>query len=137
MFAGVVEMPDWRHGPAFTFKIKTSDHHPISVDFAPVLTITEESLPPDVKWPHQGANWPSEEKKRKLENMGVNFVAKKDAHWCISFGHMEHELLEDIDSDGGCRKKVMRIMKSIRDEFFNQGKNPALSSYHLKVNKTI
>ena len=91
-------------------------------------------LPVDCKWPHPGTYWPSDEKKQKLRIMGVNFVAKKDMYWLVSFGDMEQTLLDGIDEDGGCRKRLQRIMKRMRDEIWCPGNKPVLSSYHLKVN---
>ena len=126
-------MHSWRHGPALTFSLEVRGHHPISVDFAPILKMPRIPLPSNVTWPHPGTQWPSDEKKQKLERMGVNFVAKKDMYWLISFGDMERELIEKIDEDGGCRKRVQRIMKRMRDDVWCPGSNPVLSSYHLKV----
>ena len=133
LFPDVINMSNWRHGPALTFSVEVEGHHPISVDFAPLLEAPRSTLPTNVQWPHTGAQWPSKEKKQTLKHMGVNFVAKKDMFWYISFGHMEKELLHKIDEDGGCRKRLQRIMKRMRDEIWCQGNKPVLSSYHLKV----
>ena len=67
-----------------------------------------------------------------MHRVGVNVVAKGDYHWLISYNEAEKELRRGMDEDGGCRAKVHRIMKKLKDDVWSPS-GGTLSSYHLKV----
>lgn len=122
------------HGPALTFQaeVKTSDGktHPVSIDLAVIIRGRHPFLPA-MGWPVAGRPWPPQDKIDSIRKIGINGVAKKPFYWQLSFAELEKELVAEIDKDGGCRKKVHRIMKSV---FYNVcNENPVLSSYMLKV----
>lgn len=122
------------HGPALTMTTDVKDGRekiPVDIDFAVVI---EAGLPFTASsgWPRSGALWPSREKVELIKSKGINVVAKKNFFWLLSFAELEKCLVWDIDKDGGCRKKVHRIMKTLFHKANVKGKNE-LSSYMLKV----
>ncbi|XP_077982644.1 protein mab-21-like 3 isoform X2 [Glandiceps talaboti] len=117
------------NGPAVTLTINNTVRK-VDVDLVPtILGEDSERLPPGVNWPHSSTSWLSR-KTNKVKPV-FDFVPKKSYYWHISTARMETALLQDLDEDGGCRKKCQRILKKLReDEFCHEGK--LISSYHLK-----
>lgn len=126
------------HGPALTYEaeVNTSDDetHPVSIDLAVVIRARLPFLA-EMRWPVTGKLWPPKDKIQSILKKGINVVAKKPFYWQLSFAELETDLVVEIDEDGGCRKKVHRIMKAV---FYTVcKKDAALSSYMLKVSKNI
>jgi predicted phosphohydrolase len=71
----------------------------------------------------------------KVLNAGIHLVPKKDLFWAISFSKAERALLSRLDSDGGCRKYVTKIMKKFVMNCSSQSTNglPGISSHIIKV----
>lgn len=149
------------HGPALTLQttVTTRDGktHPVSMDLAVMIRAGLEFLP-EMGWPVRETScsvsyiclpcspwsvsytvpvksWPPQDKIDAILEKGINVVAKKQFFWQVSFVELEKELVGEIDKDGGCRKEVHRIMKSV---FYNACKEkPVLTSYMLKVSNSI
>lgn len=51
----------------------------------------------------------------------------------FSFANAETAFLQDIDSDGGQRRKALRLLKFINKECWVPEYGKILTSYHLKV----
>ena len=85
------------------------------------------------KWPGGQVLWPSSEKVEEILEIPLNAITKDPFYWLLSFTKHEKALMEEIDKDGGCRKKSLRIMKGLREKFWCKFKKPVISSYHLKV----
>lgn len=71
-----------------------------------------------------------------MKRMGVNLVTSDPLYWKLSFAICEKELLLDMDNDGSCRRRSLRIMKSLRKLVWCSGdeakSSDGLTSYHLK-----
>ena len=126
------------HGPAFTLEIQNDDPKAkISIDLTPQLPLKLDFAQFD-GWPHRGKTWPSRQKVEAIRAIGINATAKRPMEWMRCYAACEKELMNNIDSDGGCRKKCHRIMKAVREEFWCKTTKPAISSFMLKViNKTL
>ena len=125
------------HGPAFTLEVpfpesRDPDMTSISIDLSPQLPIKSQ-FAPFIGWPRAGAKWPSREKVEAIRAIGINATAKRPMEWMRCYAACEKELMNNIDSDGGCRKKCHRIMKAVREEFWCKTTKPAISSFILKV----
>ena len=128
------------HGPALTLRVPFTDPtdpdlREITVDLTPQLPLGEAGIkfPTWIGWPRPGARWPSQEKIRVIQNIGINATAKKPYDWMRCFAAAEKELMNGIDADGGCRKKCHRIMKRVREQFWCKTTKPGVSSFMLKV----
>ncbi|XP_052087845.1 protein mab-21-like 3 [Mytilus californianus] len=121
--------------PAVKFTGKQRDGVDLDVDMAPMINV---KLPfkHEFGWPKHRAQWPSQEKVQQIKDMGVNLVTSDPLYWTPSFAICEKELLVDIDEDGSCRRRSLRIMKSIRELIWCPGDEAenryGLTSYHLK-----
>ena len=113
-------------GPAVNFQIPSRESSFRYIDIDLVLYIKQD------KWPAKvDPNIPP-----KLTTRGVGLVPKvleapQDTKvWQISFTAAEIILFQDIDADGGCRKKLLKIAKYLK----LASKWPdTVSSYHLKT----
>ena len=126
-----------KHGPAVTLNIKLSSlAHDVSVDLSPVIE-THLSIPPSCGFPHRGARWPSQLVQQQMLDAGISNTAHHDFEWRWSFVGPEQKMLDGMDADHGCRKKVLRILKGLAQDFWATSTKPALTSYHLKVSQII
>lgn len=132
---GIFELSKKLHGPALKVKteIRTDDgvKHEVSIDLAVIIRAQMPFLPKAMGWPVPGAQWPSRDKIQAIMEKGINLVAKKEFFWQLSFAELEKLLVDEIDKDGGCRKTVHRIMKSVFYAVCGDKSN--LSTYILKV----
>ncbi|XP_071137076.1 protein mab-21-like 3 [Mytilus edulis] len=123
--------------PAITIIIKQLEGDSISIDMAPMLKVqlpfqSEMRWQPDFGWPIPGAKWPSSEKVEHMFAIGINLVTTDPLYWKLSFATCERELLKNIDKDGSCRKKSLRIMKRLRElSWCPKEVTDGLTSYHL------
>ncbi|XP_052086941.1 protein mab-21-like 3 [Mytilus californianus] len=123
--------------PAITIIIRQLEGDDISIDMAPLLKLqlpfkSEMRWQPDFGWPIPGAKWPSSEKVQQLFAVGINLVTTDLLYWKLSFATCERELLKDIDRDGTCRRKSLRIMKRLRELIWCPKEvTDGLTSYHL------
>ncbi|XP_002740936.1 protein mab-21-like 3 [Saccoglossus kowalevskii] len=117
------------HGPAITLMVSSGEER-ISVDLVPLVPANGRGLPPNVlnSWPRSPV-WPPKHKVEEVRKIGTDSVAKDNLYWLTSFSRCEIALLDGIDSDEGCRKQCLRLLKKIREDHWQ---SPALSSYHLK-----
>lgn len=118
--------------PATTLSVKFPNiSYPISIDLCPMVECNLE-FRPEFNWPRH-SQWPSQQKKSDIKNIGVNAIAKEPFYWMLSFAACEKELLEGIDIGGTCRRKSQRIMKRLKNDVWcPPGLQKGLTSYHLK-----
>jgi len=102
------------------------------VDLTPVIEASVPFLEYQC-FPLPNARWFAKNKLAELNNNGVDAVAKGDFDWKKSYVTSEFTLLKGIDEDGGCRKKALRIMKSLAEDLWATNTKPVMSTYHLKV----
>jgi len=138
LLAGRIKVDKMVHGPALTLKIeykkRGSESVTINVDFAAVQC-AKMTFPEYTDWlgRAQQKGWPSRAKINEINSKGINLVAKQNFFWQVSFAECEKTLVHDMDADGGIRKKVHRIIKSLYKEICKSSEHPELSSYMLKV----
>jgi hypothetical protein len=63
----------------------------------------------------------------------VNLRATGNFYWRESYAEARTELIKDIDSDGGQRKKVFCIVKQLNKDF----PDSTILSVHLKVRRGV
>lgn len=113
-------------GPAVTFEeITPSDRrYPlISIDLAIAIDLRE--------WPRHARKLPPAIMNANAQLVPKVLVDQEDV-WQISFSRVEKKIMQDIDQDGGCRKKVLQIAKHLKDRSIAKGFF-TLASYHLKM----
>ncbi|XP_060556587.1 uncharacterized protein LOC132717178 isoform X2 [Ruditapes philippinarum] len=126
------------HGPALTMTLVPFQGSPVKHNINVDITL---SLECDI--PLSRFGWPREKTKQAFErdvidevlNAGIHLVPKKDLFWAISFSKAERALLSRLDTDGGCRKYVTKIMKKFVMNCSSQSTNglPGISSHIIKT----
>lgn len=120
----IVKRP-WEGGPAVTFEFVSgnSDFLYISIDLA--IGIDLPNWPPGARPP------PASAKNVKTQLVPKVKFGGNPAFWQISFAQVEKAVMENIDSDGGCRRKVLQLAKYFKGK--SVGRWHPLASYHLKT----
>ncbi|XP_038260658.1 protein mab-21-like 3 [Dermochelys coriacea] len=72
------------------------------------------------------------QKGERVGRIGADIVAK-DGFWRFSFAMPRQLFSGDIDSDGGQRRKALRLLKFINKECWVPEYGKILTSYHLKT----
>ena len=67
------------------------------------------------------------------QSFGFSLLACSNYHWQLSFLRAEQVLLEQLDEDGGCRRKCLQAMRQMKEDVWCPGKRPVITSYHLQV----
>ncbi|XP_033735596.1 protein mab-21-like 3 [Pecten maximus] len=121
--------------PAITLSITFPNiSYPISIDLCPMIEASVE-FKNEFNWPMpiQDREWPSDQKISCIKDIGIHVVAKAPFYWTLSFAACEKELLESIDENGTCRRKCLRILKTLKEKTWcNHNARKGLTSYHLK-----
>lgn len=132
-FKDIVSLDRMSSSPATTFSVKFPGvRYPISIDLCPMIESKVE-FKPEFHWPRLKSQWPVSDKVTSIKEVGVNEIAKDPFYWTSSFAACEKELLEGIDKTGTCRRKCLRIMKSLRENIWCRAEiKKGLTSYHLK-----
>ncbi|XP_027689587.2 uncharacterized protein LOC114022345 isoform X2 [Chelonia mydas] len=116
---------------------------PVSIDLVPTI---RNKVDMSMDWPRQDLRWLSDwwdreqdaEQRKPTWNImeiyktGTDLVAK-NSYWRLTFSLAETQLLKDIDADGGCRQKALRVLKQINMEKWVPRYGKVLTSYHLKM----
>lgn len=68
-----------------------------------------------------------------LQSFGFNLVARSSYHWQLSFPQAEQVLLEQLDEDGGCRKRCFQVLRQLKEDVWCPGKRPVITTHHLQV----
>lgn len=122
-------------GPAITLVLESlAIPYKVSVDFVAVITdpvqiIKTNGEPIQVR----DIPWVDYAKNQEIKSAGVALVAKYNLYWSLKYGFADHALLDRIDAGGGCRKKVLRIVKMLKNDFFCKTTKPVLNSYMIKT----
>ncbi|XP_053883234.1 uncharacterized protein LOC128836721 [Malaclemys terrapin pileata] len=115
----------------------------VSIDLVPTI---RNKVDMSKDWPQQDLRWLSdwwdreqgtEQRKptwntEEIYNTGTDLVAK-NSYWRLTFSLVETQFLKDIDADGGCRRKALRVLKQINMEKWVPRYGKVLTSYHLKM----
>ena len=120
----VVKRP-WEGGPAVTFEFVSGDPEflYISIDLAIGIDLPH--------WPPGARPRPAGVESAKAQLVPKVKLNENPAFWQISFAQVEKAIMENIDSDGGCRKKVLQLAKYFKGK--SAGRWHPLASYHLKT----
>ncbi|OWF38399.1 Protein mab-21-like 3 [Mizuhopecten yessoensis] len=104
--------------PAITLSVKLPNTaYPISIDLCPMIESKLE-FRSDFNWPRPLAKWPSSEKISCIKDVGIHEVAKSPFYWTLSFAACEKELVEGIDENGTCRRKSLRVLKTLKENIW-------------------
>ncbi|XP_060068440.1 protein mab-21-like 3 [Ylistrum balloti] len=128
-----VKMDRLSESPAITFSVELPNgKYPISIDLCPMIESKLE-FKSEFNWPRVSSEWPSNQKISCIKNIGIHEVAKAPFYWTLSFAACEKELLEGVDENGTCRRKCLRILKTLKENMWcKPGVKKGLTSYHLK-----
>ncbi|CAM5158474.1 unnamed protein product [Natator depressus] len=129
--------------PAVQLIFRLGEEELVSVDLVPAVqdkvVLSEDWQTNDLArlsdwWDKEPGN--SQERFRQkgeeVGRVGADIVAK-DGFWRFSFANAETAFLRDIDSDGGQRRKALRLLKFINKESWVPEYGKILTSYHLKT----
>lgn len=68
-----------------------------------------------------------------FQSFGFNLLPCSNYHWQLSFLRAEQVLLEQLDEDGGCRRKCFQVMRQLKEDVWCPGNRPVITSHHLQV----
>ncbi|XP_072824042.1 protein mab-21-like 3 isoform X3 [Vicugna pacos] len=85
------------------------------------------------QWPSCLKRWPAPERVQCIKSFGFSLLACSNYHWQLSFLRAEQVLLEQLDEDGGCRRKCFQALRQMKEDVWCPGKRPVLTSHHLQV----
>ncbi|XP_050812813.1 uncharacterized protein LOC127052790 isoform X2 [Gopherus flavomarginatus] len=133
--------------PAVQLIFRLGEDESVSVDLVPAIqgkvVLSEDWQRDDLArlsdwWDKEPGN--SQERfRQKAEQVGRvrAEVVAKDSFWRFSFANAETAFLRDIDSDGGQRRKALRLLKFINKECLVPEYGKILTSYHLKYCSSV
>lgn len=67
------------------------------------------------------------------QSFGFALLACSNYHWQQSFLQAEQVLLDQLDEDGGCRRKCFQALRQMKEDVWCPGKRPVVTSHHLQV----
>ncbi|XP_068819669.1 protein mab-21-like 3 isoform X2 [Capricornis sumatraensis] len=85
------------------------------------------------QWPSCLKRWPSPETVQCIKSFGFSLLACSSYHWQLSFLRAEQVLLEQLDEDGGCRRKCFQALRQMKEDVWCPGTRPVITSYHLQT----
>ena len=128
---GKVPKRPWVTGPAVTFEFSAKDF----VNFVPSERLFRISV--DLVIGIDLTQWPAGARERPtgVDNARAQLVPKvklpdQPKFWRISFSDVEKAIMQNIDNDCGCRKKVLQLAKYFKEK--TKERWYPLSTYHLK-----
>ncbi|KAF5910949.1 hypothetical protein HPG69_000913 [Diceros bicornis minor] len=104
----------------------------VEVELAPAVEIPTV-WSKKAQWPPCLKRWPSPERVECIKSFGFTLLACSNYHWQLSFLRAEQVLLEQLDEDGGCRRKCFQVMRQMKEDHWCPGKRPVITSHHLQV----
>ena len=67
------------------------------------------------------------------QSLGFSLLACSSYHWQLSFLRAEQVLLQQLDEDGGCRRKCFQALRQMKEDVWCPGTRPVITSHHLQV----
>ncbi|KAL2771966.1 protein mab-21-like 3 [Daubentonia madagascariensis] len=104
----------------------------VELELAPAVEIPT-TWSEKARWPRCMKRWPSPDRVECIKSFGFNLLARSNYHWQLSFLQAEQVLLEQLDEDGGCRRKCFQAMRQLKEDVWCPGKRPVLTSHHLQT----
>ncbi|XP_032494673.1 protein mab-21-like 3 [Phocoena sinus] len=117
--------------PAVRVAVETSTG-PVELELTPSVEIPT-AWSKKARWPSCLRRWPSAERVQCIKSFGFSLLACSNYHWQLSFLRAERVLLEQLDEDGGCRRKCLQAMRQMKEDVWCPGKRPVITSYHLQT----
>ncbi|XP_045442956.1 protein mab-21-like 3 isoform X2 [Pipistrellus kuhlii] len=86
-------------------------------------------------WPRCLSRWPSAERAKCIKSFGFSLLARWrwHYHWQLSFLQAERVLLEQLDEDGGCRRRCLQALRQLKEDVWCPGRRPVITSHHLQT----
>lgn len=86
-------------------------------------------------WPRCLSRWPSSERAKCIKSFGFSLLARWrwHYHWQLSFLQAERVLLEQLDEDGGCRRRCLQALRQLKEDVWCPGRRPVITSHHLQT----
>ncbi|XP_035108461.2 protein mab-21-like 3 [Callithrix jacchus] len=106
--------------------------HPVELELVPTVEIPT-AWSEKARWPRCLQRWPSQERVECIKSFGFNLLASSSYHWQLSFFRAEQVLLEQLDDDGGCRRKCFQVMRQLKEDVWCPGNRPVITSHHLQT----
>ncbi|XP_040327349.1 protein mab-21-like 3 isoform X3 [Herpailurus yagouaroundi] len=91
--------------------------------------------PEKARWPPCLKRWPSRQRVECIKSFGFALLACSNYHWQQSFLQAEQVLLDQLDEDGGCRRKCFQALRQMKEDVWCPGKRPVITSHHLQFNR--
>ncbi|ELV14142.1 Protein mab-21-like 3, partial [Tupaia chinensis] len=85
------------------------------------------------QWPRCLKRWPSPDRVECIKSFGYNLLAYSSYHWQLSFLRAERVLLEQLDEDGGCRRRCLQVLRQLKEDVWCPGRRPVITSCHLQT----
>lgn len=105
---------------------------PVELELIPSVEIPT-SWSKKARWPPCLRRWPSAERVQCIKSFGFSLLACSNYHWQLSFLRAEQVLLEQLDEDGGCRRKCFQALRQMKEDVWCPGKRPVITSHHLQM----
>ncbi|XP_044889260.1 protein mab-21-like 3 isoform X4 [Felis catus] len=88
--------------------------------------------PEKARWPPCLKRWPSRQRVECIKSFGFALLACSNYHWQQSFLQAEQVLLNQLDEDGGCRRKCFQALRQMKEDVWCPGRRPVVTSHHLQ-----
>lgn len=72
-----------------------------------------------------------------FQSFGFNLVAQSTYHWQLSFSQAERVLCEQLDEDGGCRRRCFQVLRQLKEDVWCPGRRPVITTHHLQVSTGV
>ncbi|XP_042548245.1 protein mab-21-like 3 isoform X2 [Dipodomys spectabilis] len=105
---------------------------PVDVELAPTVDVPG-TWPGKARWPRCLRRWPPPETVQCVKSFGFSLVAGGSYHWQLSFVQAERALLVQMDEDGGCRRRCLRLLKQLTEDVWCPGPRPLITAQHLET----
>ncbi|KAM5256067.1 protein mab-21-like 3 [Ctenodactylus gundi] len=104
----------------------------VEIELVPTVEIPT-TWPEKAQWPRCMKRWPSPERVECIKSFGFNLLARSNYHWQLNFMQAEQMLLEQLDEDGGCRRRCFQALRQLVEDVWCSGKRPVVTSQHLQM----
>lgn len=104
----------------------------VELELAPTVEIPT-TWPEKAQWPRCLKRWPSPERVECIKSFGFNLVAQSTYHWQLSFSQAERVLCEQLDEDGGCRRRCFQVLRQLKEDVWCPGRRPVITTHHLQT----
>ncbi|XP_008262833.1 protein mab-21-like 3 [Oryctolagus cuniculus] len=104
----------------------------VELELAPMVEIPT-AWSQKAQWPRCLKRWPSPEKVGCIKSFGFDLLACSSYHWHLSFLQAEKVLLQQLDEDGGCRRRCFQVLRQLKEDVWCPGRRPVITAHHLQT----